>query len=32
VLLSHLAPAMVSRGGGHVTAIVSLAGLIGMPY
>ena len=32
VLLSHLAPAMVKRGGGHVTAIVSLAGLIGMPY
>jgi short-subunit dehydrogenase/catechol 2,3-dioxygenase-like lactoylglutathione lyase family enzyme len=32
VLLSHLGPAMVGRGGGHVTAIVSLAGLIGMPY
>jgi short-subunit dehydrogenase/catechol 2,3-dioxygenase-like lactoylglutathione lyase family enzyme len=32
VLLSHLAPAMASRGGGHVTAIVSLAGLVGMPY
>jgi short-subunit dehydrogenase/catechol 2,3-dioxygenase-like lactoylglutathione lyase family enzyme len=32
VLLSHLAPAMVERGGGHVTAIASLAGLIGMPY
>jgi short-subunit dehydrogenase/catechol 2,3-dioxygenase-like lactoylglutathione lyase family enzyme len=32
VLLSHLAPAMAARGGGHVTAIVSLAGLVGMPY
>ena len=32
VLLSHLAPAMAKRGGGHVTAIASLAGLIGMPY
>ncbi len=32
VLLSHLAPAMAERGSGHVTAIVSLAGLIGMPY
>jgi short-subunit dehydrogenase len=32
VLLSHLGPAMVGRGGGHVTAIVSLAGLVGMPY
>jgi short-subunit dehydrogenase/catechol 2,3-dioxygenase-like lactoylglutathione lyase family enzyme len=32
VLLSHLAPAMAERGGGHVTAIVSLAGLVGMPY
>ena len=32
VLLSHLAPAMAKRGGGHVTAIVSLAGLVGMPY
>jgi short-subunit dehydrogenase len=32
VLLSHLAPAMASREGGHVTAIVSLAGLVGMPY
>ena len=32
VLLSHLAPAMARRGGGHVTAIVSLAGLVGMPY
>ena len=32
VLLSHLAPAMAKRGGGHVTAIVSLAALVGMPY
>ncbi len=32
MLLSHLAPAMAKRGGGHVTAIVSLAGLVGMPY
>jgi short-subunit dehydrogenase/catechol 2,3-dioxygenase-like lactoylglutathione lyase family enzyme len=32
VLLSHLAPAMTEGGGGHVTAIVSLAGLVGMPY
>jgi len=32
VLLSHLAPAMARRGRGHVTAIVSLAGLVGMPY
>jgi short-subunit dehydrogenase/catechol 2,3-dioxygenase-like lactoylglutathione lyase family enzyme len=32
VLLSHLAPAMAQRGSGHVTAIVSLAGLVGMPY
>jgi len=32
VLLSHLAPAMARQGGGHVTAIVSLAGLVGMPY
>ena len=32
VLLSHLAPAMVERGNGHVTAIASLAGLVGMPY
>ena len=32
VLLTHLAPAMAGRGGGHVTAIVSLAGLVGMPY
>ena len=32
VLLSHLAPAMARRGGGHVTAIASLAGLLGMPY
>ena len=32
VLLSHLAPAMSRRGGGHVTAIVSLAGLLGMPW
>jgi short-subunit dehydrogenase/catechol 2,3-dioxygenase-like lactoylglutathione lyase family enzyme len=32
VLLSHLVPAMAERGGGHVTAIVSLAGIVGMPY
>jgi short-subunit dehydrogenase len=32
VLLSHLAPAMAARGAGHVTAIMSLAGLVGMPY
>jgi short-subunit dehydrogenase/catechol 2,3-dioxygenase-like lactoylglutathione lyase family enzyme len=32
VLLSHLAPNMAARGGGHVTAIASLAGLVGMPY
>ena len=32
VLLSRLAPVMAKRGGGHVTAIVSLAALVGMPY
>jgi short-subunit dehydrogenase/catechol 2,3-dioxygenase-like lactoylglutathione lyase family enzyme len=32
VLLSHLAPGMAARGGGHVTAIVSLAAMVGMPY
>jgi short-subunit dehydrogenase/catechol 2,3-dioxygenase-like lactoylglutathione lyase family enzyme len=32
VLLSHLAPAMAAHDGGHVTAIVSLAAMIGMPY
>src|SRR5204863_1202886 len=32
VLLSHLAPRMAERGRGHVTAISSLAGLLGMPY
>ena len=32
VLLSHLMPAMTRRGRGHVTAIVSLAGLVGLPY
>jgi short-subunit dehydrogenase/catechol 2,3-dioxygenase-like lactoylglutathione lyase family enzyme len=32
VLLSHLLPAMAKRERGHVTAIVSLAGLVGMPY
>ena len=32
VLLSRLAPAMAARGRGHVTAIASLAGLLGMPY
>jgi short-subunit dehydrogenase len=32
VLLSHLVPAMTRHGNGHVTAIVSLAGLVGLPY
>jgi len=32
VLLAHLAPAMADRGSGHVTAIASLAGLVGMPF
>ncbi len=32
VLLSHLVPAMAERGAGHVTAIASLAGLVGLPY
>ena len=32
VLLSHVAPALAEWGGGHVTAIASLAGLVGMPY
>jgi short-subunit dehydrogenase/catechol 2,3-dioxygenase-like lactoylglutathione lyase family enzyme len=32
VLLSYLAPAMAKRGQGHVTALVSLAGIVGMPY
>jgi short-subunit dehydrogenase len=32
VLLSHLAPAMARSGGGHVTAIASLAGIVGMPF
>ena len=32
VLLSHLVPAMARHGQGHVTAIVSLAGLVGLPY
>jgi short-subunit dehydrogenase/catechol 2,3-dioxygenase-like lactoylglutathione lyase family enzyme len=32
VLLSHLVPGMAARGGGHVTAIASLAALVGMPY
>jgi len=32
VLLSHLLPAMAQRSGGHVTAIASLAALLGMPY
>jgi short-subunit dehydrogenase/catechol 2,3-dioxygenase-like lactoylglutathione lyase family enzyme len=32
VLLTHLVPAMAERGRGHVTAIASLAGLVGMPY
>jgi short-subunit dehydrogenase len=32
VLLSRLVPLMADRGAGHVTAIASLAGLVGMPY
>ena len=32
VLLAHLGPTMAKCGGGHVTAIVSLAGVVGMPY
>jgi short-subunit dehydrogenase len=32
VLLAGLVPAMAGRGSGHVTAIASLAGLVGMPY
>jgi len=32
VLLSHLAPTMERRGGGHMTAIITLAGIVGMPY
>ena len=32
VLLSRLAPRMAERGGGHVTAIASLAALLGLPY
>jgi short-subunit dehydrogenase/catechol 2,3-dioxygenase-like lactoylglutathione lyase family enzyme len=32
VLLAHLVPVMADRGEGHVTAIASLAGLVGMPY
>lgn len=32
VLLEQLAPAMARRGRGHVTAIISLAALMGMPY
>jgi short-subunit dehydrogenase/catechol 2,3-dioxygenase-like lactoylglutathione lyase family enzyme len=32
VLLSRLLPAMAARGSGHVTAIASLAGLLGLPY
>ncbi len=32
VLLSHLAPVMAELGRGHVTAIASLAGLLGLPY
>ena len=31
-LLGHVLPVMAKRGQGHVTAIVSLAGLLGMPY
>jgi short-subunit dehydrogenase/catechol 2,3-dioxygenase-like lactoylglutathione lyase family enzyme len=32
VLLSRVVPLMADRGSGHVTAIASLAGLVGMPY
>ncbi len=32
VLLSRLAPAMADQGAGHVTAIASLAALVGLPY
>jgi short-subunit dehydrogenase/catechol 2,3-dioxygenase-like lactoylglutathione lyase family enzyme len=32
VLFSHLLPAMAERGGGHVTAIASLAAKLGMPF
>jgi short-subunit dehydrogenase/catechol 2,3-dioxygenase-like lactoylglutathione lyase family enzyme len=32
VLLSHLAPGMAARGTGHVTAIASLAAVVGMPF
>jgi short-subunit dehydrogenase/catechol 2,3-dioxygenase-like lactoylglutathione lyase family enzyme len=32
VLLARIAPAMADRGSGHVTAIASLAGVVGMPY
>ncbi|HSJ17997.1 MAG TPA: SDR family NAD(P)-dependent oxidoreductase [Solirubrobacterales bacterium] len=32
VLLSRLLPGMAERGTGHVTAIASLAALLGMPY
>ena len=32
VLLARLLPAMAERGSGHVTAIASLAALVGMPY
>ena len=32
VLLSRLVPAMSGRGGGHVTAVASLAALLGLPY
>jgi short-subunit dehydrogenase/catechol 2,3-dioxygenase-like lactoylglutathione lyase family enzyme len=32
VLLSRLLPAMAERGGGHVTAVASLAALLGLPY
>jgi short-subunit dehydrogenase len=32
VLLARLLPGMAERGEGHVTAISSLAGLVGMPY
>jgi short-subunit dehydrogenase/catechol 2,3-dioxygenase-like lactoylglutathione lyase family enzyme len=32
VLLARMLPAMAERGRGHVTAIASLAGLLGLPY
>jgi short-subunit dehydrogenase/catechol 2,3-dioxygenase-like lactoylglutathione lyase family enzyme len=32
VLLSHVLPVMAERGRGHVTAVASLAALLGLPY